>query len=58
MTPDFWKGWQIGKILKRSDHPYPVQIVDFHGDQAEFVRGMRFAGCGIKVAFNHDPVSS
>ena len=56
MTTDFWKGWQIGKILKRSDHPYPVQINDFHGDQAKFVRGMRFAGCGKKVEFQCEPI--
>lgn len=55
MTQDFLKGWQIGKILKRSDYPSPVQFVDFHGDQTEFIRGMRFAGYGKKVEFKCEP---
>lgn len=58
MTTDFKRGWIVGKMLRRSRYPYPAVFKGFHGDQTEFVRGMRFAGCGIKVEFNHDPVSA
>lgn len=58
MTQDFARGWVVAKMLRRSAYPYPAVFDDFEGDQNEFVRGMRAAGCGKKVEFKHDPVSS
>lgn len=57
MTTDFWKGWKAGKMLKGHSYnaPYPILIDDFHGDQTEFLKGMRIAGCWAKVEFQCEP---